>query len=321
MDKQISVYAAVNAEDTVRLNSSSGGVFTLLAQTVLDAGGAVFGAAVTEDMQIAHICITDPEELWRLRGSKYVRSSMAGVYTQVKEQLQTGRPVLFTGTACQVGGLHAFLKEEYDNLLCQDLICHGAPEASVWKQYVAYREKKAGAKAISINFRDKSTGWRDYCLKMTFENGNVYQQSVYKDPYMRAFLRDLSLGLSCYQCAFKGLNRQADITLGDFWGVEQVVPELDDNQGVSVVFIHTEKGQRMLQQIMPKLKLVPVPAEAAVRQNPAMLHAAKRPENRERFLQELSSRHFESVVNKYCPRPTLMRRVIRKIKRLVGKLR
>lgn len=314
-----SAYAAICREEAIRMASSSGGVFSLIARDVLSRGGVVFGAAVTEGLQIAHICVESAQQLHRLRGSKYVRSQLADVYSQAKACLQAGRPVLFTGTPCQIGGLRAYLKEDYENLLCQDLICHGAPMASVWEHYVNYREKKAGAKAVSVNFRDKSTGWSGYSLEMTFENGEVYRQSVYKDPYMRAFLQDLSLGTACYSCAFKGMDRQADITLADFWGVEQLMPHMHDNKGTSLIFVHSEKGQQLLERIQPQLKLEAVDGVLAAAHNPAMLRPAQRPEKREAFLKEVNGENFEKVVNKYCPRPSLLRRVIRKLKRVIRK--
>ena len=143
-----SAYAAINRDEPVRMSSSSGGLFTLIAQDVLSRGGAVFGAAMTEELKVAHICVEDIQGLSALRGSKYVRSHLGDAYARVKSILEDGRPVLFTGTPCQIGGLRNYLKRDYDLLLCQDLICHGAPQPKVWETYLRFREKQAGVVAV-----------------------------------------------------------------------------------------------------------------------------------------------------------------------------
>lgn len=316
----MTAYAAINTEEAVRSVSSSGGVFTLLAEDVLARGGVVFGAAVTEQMQVAHIPVEQVEQLHRLQGSKYVRSQLGDSYKQAQEYLQAGRPVLFTGTPCQIAGLKAYLKQDHENLLCQDLICHGAPMADVWKKYVQYRQQQAGAKAASVSFRDKSVSWEDYSFCMTFENGTVYKRVFREDPYMKAFLKDLSLGNSCYRCAFKGMQRQADITLADFWGVKSACPQMYDGKGTSAVFVHTEKGAEVLERIKPRLRLRPVDAAAIVAQNPAMIHSAAEPKNRAAFLEALDAENFADVVQRYYPQEPLGKKLLMKTKRAVKKL-
>ena len=310
-------YAAINTVDAVRMESSSGGVFTLLAEAILSQGGVVFGAAVGENMQIAHIAVRATTELAPLRSSKYVRSHLGSTYDQVKELLEAGCQVLYSGTPCQIGGLKTFLKKEYDNLLCVDLICHGAPMAKVWQQYVQYRERLAAAKATGINFRDKTESWRNYNLTMTFDNGTAYSVPMRTDPYMQAFLNDLTLGASCYNCSFKGLERQADITLADFWGVETAIPEMFDDKGTSLVFTHTEKGQQLLASLKDKMQICPADVDAALARNPAMVHSAKKPPNREAFLEDLKHMDFQKAVNKHLPKVSPLRRILRKVKKLL----
>ena len=317
---EMTAYAAINSNEVIRKESSSGGVFTLLAEDVLARGGVVFGAAVTEQMRIAHIPVERAEQLHRLRGSKYVRSHLGDSYKKAEEYLKAGRPVLFTGTPCQIAGLKAYLKCDYDNLLCQDLICHGAPMADVWEKYVQYRQQQAGAEAIAVNFRDKSTGWEDYSISMTFENGAVYKRLFCDDPYMKAFLKDLSLGKSCYRCAFKGMQRQADITLADFWGVKNVYPQMYDGKGTSAVFAHTEKGMEALERIKPQMQLCPVDPEAIVARNPAMIRSVAEPKTRAVFLKEISADDFAAVVGKYLPREPLAKKLLTVVKRTVKKL-
>lgn len=315
------VFAANCNDMQLRHNSSSGGVFTLLAETVLAKGGVVFGAAVTEGLRVRHIPVESREALSQLRGSKYVRSQLGDSYRQAKAYLESGRWVLFTGTPCQIGGLKAYLKKDYVNLICQDLACHGSPMEWVYESYVNHREQAAGSKATEISFRDKATGWEAYSLTIRFENGEVYTQRVDRDPYMKAFLREYTLGKSCYHCAFKGLNRQADITLADLWGAADICPQLYDGKGTSAVLIHTEKGKELWDAISQGLTAVPVPAEAVVKHNPALIHSMPEPKKREAFLEQLKTGDFEKTVEAFCPRPSglerLARRVIGKLKRIL----
>lgn len=313
-------YAAINIDESLRMASSSGGVFTLLAEDMISQGGVVFGAAVDQEMRVVHIPVETSEQLHRLRGSKYVRSHLGDSYAKAEEYLQSGRPVLFTGTPCQVAGLRAYLKQDYENLLCQDLICHGAPMADIWEKYVQHRQQQAGAKATGLNFRDKAISWEEFSLCMTFENGTVYRKTLREDPYMKAFLKDLSLGKSCYRCTFKGMQRQADITLADFWGVKNIHPQMYDGKGTSLVLVHTEKGREVLEKLRGRLKLCPADLDAAIACNPAMIRSAKEPEARKAFLEALPTGNFDEVVDKYCPREPLPKRLLQKLKRAVKKL-
>lgn len=313
MERQ--VYAAQCLEEGLRLQSSSGGIFTLLAEAVLEKGGVVFGAAVTEAMTVAHISVETPEQLPQLRGSKYVRSHLEDSYCQAKAYLEAGRTVLFTGTPCQIGGLKAYLKKEYENLICQDLACHGAPMEWVWQRYVDYRQIQAGSKATGVRFRDKVTGWEAYSLTMDFASGSSYTARVDRDPYMRAFLREYTLGTSCYDCRFKGLQRQADLTLADLWGAGETCPQLYDQKGTSAVFVHTEKGAALWNAIQSRITAQPIEEAAVVKHNPALVGSAPQPKDREAFLAQLKTGDFPQVVEKFCPTSSRLRRLLGRIKR------
>lgn len=315
MERQ--VYAARSNDEALRLSSSSGGIFTLLAEAVLDRGGVVFGAAVTENLEIRHIAVETPGALSRLRGSKYVRSRLGDSYRQAKEYLEAGRTVLFTGTPCQIGGLRAYLRKDYVNLFCQDLACHGAPMEWVFENYIKHRASQAESKAVRISFRDKVTGWEAYSLTVDFENGSRYTARVDRDPYMKAFLQDLTLGKSCYSCNFKGLDRQADITLADLWGAAETCPQLSDGKGTSAVFLHTEKGLALWDAVRDRLTAVPISEQAVVLHNPAMIRSAPEPKNREAFLEALKEGDFTQTVEHFCPRPTKLQRLLRRLKRLL----
>ena len=177
---------------------------------------------------------TTLEELEKLYGSKYVQSDINSSYKDAKAYLQEGRMVLFSGTPCQIAGLRSFLAKDYENLILLDIVCHGAPAPAVWDEYLGYLEKKYSGKATAVSFRDKRESWRDYVLSIKFDNGKEYVQNRANDLYMRGFLHDHYLRPSCFNCKNKGVDRIADITLGDLWGAEKIAPKLDDNKGTSL---------------------------------------------------------------------------------------
>lgn len=305
-------YAAYVKDDAVRKSSSSGGIFTLLAEQILDRGGVVFGAALADDCRsVRHIGIETKEQCTLLRGSKYVQSTIGTTYRDAKAFLDAGRPLLFTGTPCQIGGLYAFLQKDYDNLLTQDLICHGVPSPKVWDSYVQMREKLAGSKTKEISFRSKVTGWKAFSMVFAFENGTEYSASLREDPFMKGFLANLYLRPSCYACAFKTKQRQADLTLADFWGVQNVLPELDDNLGTSVIWLHSEKGREVFQQIQPQIRCEKIDIGRVLVYNNAAVSSVQKPSRRKHFwmtyrdafpvdeVVHLSKRTFPQRVKRY----------------------
>lgn len=250
---EVKAYAAFATEDDLRGKSSSGGLFTLLAEEILSRGGCVAGAAFDDEFSVHHILVENVRDLEKLRGSKYVQSRMEDTYLCVKEQLQKGRPVLFTGVGCQVAGLKAYLGKEYDNLYTVDVLCHGVPSPKVWSKYVAEQEKNQGSKLKAASFRHKRMGWKKFSMVMDFESGARYAQLIGTDPYMRAFLANICLRPSCHSCRFKAVPRLSDLTIGDAWGIEKHMPELDDDRGASVILINSEKGQKLFDRISSRL--------------------------------------------------------------------
>lgn len=321
MIKQYHPYAAINNNEAVRMASSSGGVFTLIAEDVLAKGGAVFGAGWDPDMHLTHICVEQAEDLAKLRGSKYVRSQLGDSYAKAKEMLDAGRPVLFSGTPCQLAGLRNYLDQDYPHLISQDIICHGAPMPQVWEKYLRFREAKAGAKATAVSFRDKSTGWSNYSVRMDFQNGATYRCTAKKDPYMRAFLQDLTLCDSCYLCKWKNRLRLTDITLADFWGIQQTLPQMDDDKGTSLVFANTPKGMALLESLQDRLTLMEADTKVALDNNLAMVRSASKPADRAAFLQELNESNFQTLTDKFRPQPSFWQKLKRKAKGLLGKSR
>lgn len=310
-------YAAKNKDDNIRLQSSSGGIFTLIAETILSKGGVVCGAAFNNKFEVEHICIETKDELYRLRGSKYAQSSIGTSYEIVKKFLIEGRSVLFTGTPCQVGGLKSYLKKDYDNLVCQDIICHGVPSPEVWKKYVELREKKTESKVRKIFFRNKKHGWKTFSLRFEFENGKEYERIYDEDLFLRGFLKNLYLRPSCYDCGFKTLKRQSDITLADFWGIENIIPDMFDNNGISWVIINSSKGKELLENIKDKIIYEKVDVDKAIAYNPAITKSASCSAQRKIFFDEFCKKDFYKVMSKYCGTKGLesLKQLKRKIKR------
>lgn len=315
-----SAFAAVCKSEELRMGSSSGGIFPLLAEYILRQGGVVFGAVSTDDNKaVKHCAATTIQENKPQRGSKYLQSYIGDSFQQAERFLKQGKIVLFTGTPCQISGLQLYLRKNYENLYTQDLICHGAPSPAVWKKFVTEMEKQKKASVKEVHFRRKERGWRNYSLELLFSNGHRYSQGLYQDPYLRGFMSDLFLRPSCYQCRNKSISRQADITLADYWGVDTVHPELDDDKGVSLVYVHSEKGKQLLEAIREDVVLIPTDAVRAAQSNPAMTRSAKCPSKRDRFWQQFSKRTYKKLSQQFWE-PSAATKFARQLKRFVKRI-
>lgn len=293
-------YACMNKSEPVRLESSSGGIFTLIAEQVIDNGGIVFGAGFNENFGVEHSYIETKEELDKFRGSKYVQSKIGDTYAQVKDFLKQERKVLFTGTPCQIGGLRSYLGQTYDNLFCIDIVCHGVPSPKLWKKYISYMENSTGSPTRRIAFRLKNEGWKRFSVSFLFNNDTEYRQTIDKDLYMKAFLKDVCLRPSCYACEFKTLHRESDITLADFWGIQNVLPEMDDGKGTSLIFVNSDNGQSILEEIKDDILYKEVDINQAVKYNSAAIKSVGYNPKRDSFFGELDNLPFNVLVKKYC---------------------
>ena len=318
------VYACYNKDKDVRLSSSSGAVFSSLAEYVLNKSGIGYGVAMSEDCYSAEfIGVTDSEGLTKLRGSKYLQAKVGNTFKSVKKELQAGKLVLFTGTGCQVNGLKTFLGKDYDNLICMDVICHGAPSPALWREYARDQEKKMGGKLKEINFRCKDDSWVDFGMKevlSTIPEDSVkkFYISKDKDPYMQMFLRDYCLRPSCYECMVKK-EKMSDLTVADFWGIKDVAPEMNNGLGTSLVLIRTKKGQEIFNYISCEMKLKEVTYEAGVKGNPAEYKSCVRPSQRDTFFDDMHTMSFEELEGKYAPpiKYSLKTRAKRKTKKIM----
>lgn len=317
MDNQdfFKAYACYNLNTDVRIKSSSGGIFTLLAEKVIDLGGVVFGAQFDEIFNAVHSYIEYKEEIYKYRGSKYVQSQIGESYKKVKEFLENDRYVLFTGTPCQVEGLNLYLQKTYEKLYTQDIICHGTPMPKVWKKYLEYMEKEGNSKIQDIQFRDKSMGWKTYRIVFKLKNGNQISQFFFNNPYMQLFLQDAILREPCYNCSLKKINKNSDITLGDFWGIDKVLPEMNDNNGISLVIINSKKGEDLLKMIQNEIQQKEVDINNVVRYNNSIIKSANKNKNRKKILKNLEKLEFNQLADRYITKNTIIKRAINKIKR------
>ncbi len=296
-----SAYAVVNKNENIRMKSSSGGVFSLLAKEVLKNNGVVFGTAFDETFQVITKCIEAERDIEEIYGSKYVQGSTNESYILAERFLEKGTMVLYTGTPCQIAGLKSFLKKEYDNLYTQDIICHGVPSPLVWDKYLKWRKKEADSDIKRVSFRDKRLGWQRYSILFEFVNRTRYVNVLNYDPYMQGYLGHLFLRPACGSCSFKQLQRQSDITLGDFWGIDTLLPTMSDNKGTSLVCVHSNKGYKLLEKIKEDAVIQEVDFARAVEHNRSYLRSSIHSPFRSKFLKEIVKYpdDFEKRINKY----------------------
>lgn len=318
-DSKKIAYAGMNKDDQIRVKSSSGGIFSILAEYIIKNNGIIYGASFDEDFNIKHKRILCNTDLDLLRGSKYVQSFIGDIYKQVKNDLESNRQVLFTGTPCQVEGLRNYLRKEYVNLITMDFICHGVPSPLVWKKYLEEMKKSKQENIKNIYFRNKDIGWKIFSLKIIFDE-KIYSNDLSNDLFMKGFLQDVYLRPSCYSCKFKKINRVSDITVADFWGIENILPKMDDDKGTSLIVIHSEKGKQLFDKLSEIMILNEVNLNEAIKYNPSMISSVKYNEKRKDFFLELNS--GEELINliKRYTKVSLERRVKNKIKSIIKRL-
>lgn len=244
-----SVFAAVCDDDYIRMSSSSGGVFTRLAETIINCGGVVFGACWDKDWTVHHTYATTIDCLEIMRGSKYMQSVIGDSFFQAKAFLREGRKVLFSGTPCQIAGLKLYLKKEHENLFTVECVCQSVPSPGVWKKYLEERAKQSGhtvSDILSVKFRNKESGWKVYSCSIDYKDGTRYLRNKEKDTWMLGYRDGLITRPSCTQCPSKSSSSMADLSLGDLWGITEIAPDLDDDKGVTSVLVRTNKGRELL---------------------------------------------------------------------------
>ncbi|MBE7029088.1 MAG: 4Fe-4S dicluster domain-containing protein [Ruminococcaceae bacterium] len=292
-------YGAFNLNTDERLKSSSGGIFALLAKKVLEDKGIVFGASFDENLNLSHNFTDNEYDLEKLMGSKYLQSNTEKSYKEVENKLKDGIKVLYSGTPCQIAGIKSYLKKEYDNLYLVDIICHGAPSPLAFKEYIKYLEKKYKSKVKSYNFRAKPNGWRSYQNLITFDNEKKIYENINENLFMRAFLKNVILRPSCHSCAFKTVPKDSDITLGDFWGISKASDYKDDDKGLSLIVVNTQKGNNLLQSIKENVYLFETDNNSSLKFNSSAVKSSVAHPKRDEFLKDLTSDNFKKKVYKY----------------------
>ena len=318
------VYAAINKDEEIRLKSSSGGIFYLLAEKTIAEGGVVFGARFDDEWQVVMDYAETMEGVQAFMGSKYVQARMGNAYGDAKRFLEEGRKVLFSGTPCQIAGLHHHLRKPFENLLTVDIICHGTPSPKVWELYLD-EVVTTGRKAINdVQLRNKKNGWKGFNFAMNY-NENDQSVSLFshhqENPYMKAFLKDMILRPSCYNCQAKSGRSHSDITIADFWGINVEIPEMDDDKGTGLVLINTDKGQAAID--WSKLDYNETTLEQALRHNPAYHRSVVPHPKREEFFNRLEETDSINDLINDCLRLTLKQRLkmlLSRCKRLVKRI-
>jgi acetyltransferase-like isoleucine patch superfamily enzyme/coenzyme F420-reducing hydrogenase beta subunit len=297
------VYAAYHNDHELRRESTSGGLFSALANEMYGRGGYVGGAVYTEDFAARHIVSRNREDLMRIRGSKYFQSDTAGLFKQIEELLVEGEPVLVCGSPCQMAGLRLYLGKEYEKLIIVDFICSGINSPKVFRRYLESLERQYGAKVISVQAKNKDLGWRSLAIKAVFSDGRTYLREGRKDDFVRGYVEaHCYCRPVCYECKYKGFPRISDITLGDFWGIDNVEKAMDGNMGTSVVLLNTEKGISYFESIRNAIVSQQVTLSDALSGNPALTSSVAMPTiDRRQFYADVDKLTFDAVAEKYYP--------------------
>ena len=276
------------------MSSSSGGVSAIIAREILSCGGIVCGASFNEDMEVVHTIIDSENDLGKIKGTKYVQSRIGNAHSELEQYLKKGKQVLFSGTPCQVAGLKAYLKKEYENLFCIDLICHGVPSPEVWKRYLI--EISSGAKVKYVTFRNKTKGVSNITIDYKLENGEVIQERYSESLYIKGFIQNLYLRPSCFKCNFKGTNRCSDMTIGDFWAMREYHPDEYQENGVSAVIIHNEKAEKLFRKASADMRVVQATPDEIGCWNECLFTSVQPNSKRGEFFSSLSNyKVFESI--------------------------
>lgn len=290
-------YAVKHKNFEIRMNSRSGGIFTALSDQIIKQGGVVYGCILNDRLEAVHTRAINAEERNWMRGSKYVQSNTCESFQSVKEDLKKGLLVMYTGTACQIAALNSFVGEKHKNLLCIDIVCHGVSSQKVWKSYVEWQEKKNNAKCVAADFRNKKEyGWESRVETLIMKNKKK-EQKIYSKIYSTIYDQCIALRPSCYQCPYKSIQRPGDITIADFWGINEAIPGFNDNRGVSLVMTNTDLGNQIFMQVKEHLEFYETKLEESLQ--PALRENHSVPKDREQFWKMLLEDDFDSIVHRY----------------------
>ena len=303
-NENATVYACYNSNDEIRLQSSSGGVFSVFAEKIIKDGGVVYGCAFDVTGGAKHIRVESLEGLKQLYGSKYTQSNTNGTFREVKSDLSDGKKVLFSGTPCQINALETYLKGIDDkNLILADIICHGVPSKLLYKYYVDYIEEKYKKKVQTLSFRDKKSGWENYGIKVIFEDATELFVPQEKNYFMKAFLTDIMLRPACYKCISKDYHNFSDMTMGDYWGAGEKFSKLNDGKGLSVLFLRTKKGETLFEDVKSELIFELSDMDDVCKHNKALICSATQKAGRQKFVVDFKVTDFDRLVKIWTRKP------------------
>lgn len=293
------VYAVKHKDETVRMNSTSGGVFTAISDVILEEKGIVYGVAFNEDFKVVHRRATTKEGRDQFRGSKYVQSDLERIFKQIECDLES-KKVLFTGTPCQCEGLKSYLnaqKIDIKNLILCDIVCHGTPSPLMWEEHIKLSQKKENSNMLAYNCRSKIKGWHGHNEMNIFENGKKDWISALSQKHKVIFYSHNALRLSCHNCRYTKIDRDSDLTIADFWGIEKSMPEFDDNKGISLLLIHTKKGEMSFEKTKNGIEY----KESNVKDclQPQLKYPSKVSFKRAEFWEDYKKHGYEYVAKKY----------------------
>lgn len=305
------VFAAYNVKHCIRLDSTSGGIYSALADFMFDQGGYVGGAIFNEDNSVSHIVTSNRMMLKELRSSKYLQSFTNKLYPEINRLLKAGEMVLVCATPCQISGLYSFLNEDFENLITCDFICRGVNSPKVFKKYIEMLEQQYKSKNVSIKFKDKTFGWHRFSTKVDFANGKSYIKDRYHDLFMIGYLQSGNFARpSCYSCNFKGFPRNSDITLADFWGIENIDASMDHDCGTSLVIVNSDKGLHFFESLGGSIVKKEFKMKDAEKKNPFMNSSLEAANNdRIAFFEALDELPFEQVAKKFFKRTTILNKI------------
>lgn len=298
----VKTIAAIHKRMNIRWDSTSGGAFSALADAMYKLGGYVSGAIYNDDFSVRNYISNNPNDLTKLRSSKYLQSKAEGIYAEIRTLLRKGEKVLACGTPCQMTALRSFLRKDYDNLIIVDFICRGVNSPKVYRKYLDSLERKHGGKVVYVKAKNKELGWRNLTRKVVFDNGSIYYGVSMEDDFRRGYHTNVYCRPSCYSCQYKGFPRMADITIADYWGIEKVDPNLDNNIGTSMILLNSKKGESFFELVKDDLEYRETPFESILGGNIALttpLPVANI--EREQFFRDLDEGTFEEVTQKYFP--------------------
>ncbi len=306
---------AVKAQDTVRKESTSGGMYKILSDFVLKKNGTVYGAAYNEDMCVVHTRAQNAQERDLQRGSKYVQSDLGGAFALVKKDLLDGKYVLFSGTSCQVAGLANFLSNvDTEKLLLVDLLCHGVPSPRVFSEYINFVQTKRNKKVVCYLSRAKDKKFK-FNERIEFADGSREIKTMLSEIYNNVFYSNNALRQSCYNCKYTGLPRYSDITIADFWGIEDICPDFYDKNGISLVILNSEKGMSVFENVKNNLEVNKQNFQNATLKNHNLVTPTKKPAEREKFWQDIETKGYEFIFKTYGGY-----NFVRAVKRFIKKL-